>query len=140
MHPLENPRVSRVPTPACPEKGSRAPILWGAKSCMDTLALPQRSVCTCVCVCRLACGSHGNEIVTSRVAKRKNKLFREAGESTSLENLGLFSPYKEKAGLQDGSYAFQGMIKPHIFSVLEATPRCALVLGPLQFPCSENHL
>lgn len=61
-----------------------------------------------------------------------NRLSREAGESTSLENMGLFSPRKEKAGLQGGSYTFQGMITPHIFSALGATPWCAyLALGPL---------
>lgn len=49
MYPLENPRVSRVPTPACPEKGGRTPIWLGAKSCMNTLALLWRSVCT-LCV------------------------------------------------------------------------------------------
>lgn len=81
----------------------------------------EKCVYMCVCVC-LACGSHGNEAVTSWIARHWNRLSREAGESTSLESLGLFSPRKEKAGLQGGSYAFQGMITPYIFSALKVTP------------------
>lgn len=128
MAPLENPRVSRVPSPACVAELS---IWLGIKKLHEPPG-PAVEKCVCMCVCRLACGCHGNDTITSWVAKHWNRLSREGGESTSLENLGLFSPCKEKGGLQGGSYAFQGMITPHILSVLEATPWCAcLALGPL---------
>lgn len=61
----------------------------------------------------LACGSHGNETVTSWVVKNWKRLSREAGESASLESLGLFPPQKEKAGFTGWLLCFPGLHPPY---------------------------